>query len=87
MEKSDQIWIIDDDRSIRWVLEKALGKAGMDVSSFPDGSRILEKLEVSTPKVIISDIRMRIYTASANAPRANLMQLGMLLGWKSDAQI
>jgi two-component system nitrogen regulation response regulator GlnG len=58
MEKSDQIWIIDDDRSIRWVLEKALGKAGMDVSSFPDGSRILEKLEVSTPKVIISDIRM-----------------------------
>jgi two-component system nitrogen regulation response regulator GlnG len=58
MEKTDQIWIIDDDRSIRWVLEKALGKAGMDVSSFPDGSRILEKLEVSTPKVIISDIRM-----------------------------
>ena len=58
MDKSDQIWIIDDDRSIRWVLEKALGKAGLDVSSFPDGSRILEKLEVSTPKVIISDIRM-----------------------------
>jgi two-component system nitrogen regulation response regulator GlnG len=58
MEKTDQIWIIDDDRSIRWVLEKALGKAGMDVVSFPDGSRILEKLEVSTPKVIISDIRM-----------------------------
>jgi len=58
MDKSDQIWIIDDDRSIRWVLEKALGKAGMEVSSFPDGARILEKLEDKTPKVIISDIRM-----------------------------
>ncbi len=58
METRDQIWIIDDDRSIRWVLEKALGKAGMDVNSFADGSRILDKLEVGTPKVIISDIRM-----------------------------
>ncbi len=58
METNDQIWVIDDDRSIRWVLEKALDKANMDVSSFADGSRILEKLEVATPKVIISDIRM-----------------------------
>jgi len=52
------IWIIDDDRSIRWVLEKALGKAGMDVSSFADGTSILNKLETETPKVIISDVRM-----------------------------
>lgn len=58
MDNNDQVWIIDDDRSIRWVLEKALGKAGMEVSSFPDGARILEKLEEKTPKVIISDIRM-----------------------------
>ncbi len=58
MQKGDQVWIIDDDRSIRWVLEKSLEKSGMEVSSFADGSRILEKLETSTPKVIISDIRM-----------------------------
>jgi len=58
MDKGDQVWIIDDDRSIRWVLEKALDKSGMEVSSFADGSRILEKLAVSSPKVIISDIRM-----------------------------
>jgi len=58
MDKCDQIWIIDDDRSIRWVLEKAIGKAGMEVTSFADGTRILEKLEESTPKVILTDIRM-----------------------------
>jgi len=58
MDKGDQIWIIDDDRSIRWVLEKAIGKAGMEVTSFADGTRILEKLEESTPKVILTDIRM-----------------------------
>ena len=58
MGEADQIWVIDDDRSIRWVLEKALDKAGMVVTSFADGSTVLDKLNSSTPKVIISDIRM-----------------------------
>jgi len=58
MAVSDQVWIIDDDRSIRWVLEKALDKAGMKVTSFPDGSTVMKKLETETPKVIISDVRM-----------------------------
>jgi len=58
MAVSDQVWIIDDDRSIRWVLEKALDKAGMNVTSFPDGSTVMKKLETEIPKVIISDVRM-----------------------------
>lgn len=58
MSETDQIWVLDDDRSIRWVLEKALDKAGLSVSSFADGREILAKLEVTTPKVIVSDIRM-----------------------------
>ncbi len=52
------IWIIDDDRSIRWVLERALQKAGMAVVSFSDGATILNRLESESPDVIISDIRM-----------------------------
>ncbi|HEC29869.1 MAG TPA: nitrogen regulation protein NR(I) [Gammaproteobacteria bacterium] len=58
MTVGDCIWVIDDDKSIRWVLEKALGKAGLEVTSFPDGRDILERLAVESPKVIISDIRM-----------------------------
>ncbi|MEW5757613.1 MAG: nitrogen regulation protein NR(I) [Pseudomonadota bacterium] len=52
------IWIIDDDRSIRWVLEKALQRAGMRVASFEKAIGIMEMLETEQPDVIISDIRM-----------------------------
>lgn len=55
---NEKVWVIDDDRSIRWVLEKALSSAGMDVSSFEDGSTILKRLAKEQPDVIISDIRM-----------------------------
>ena len=34
MAEQGSVWVIDDDQSIRWVLEKALEKAGMDVKSF-----------------------------------------------------
>lgn len=55
---NDNVWVIDDDRSIRWVLEKAFSSAGMDVTCFEDGSTILKKLSQEQPDVIISDIRM-----------------------------
>ena len=58
MKQDDRVWVVDDDRSIRWVLEKALGKAGLEVSSFEDGERILEALRSDRPDVIVSDIRM-----------------------------
>jgi two-component system nitrogen regulation response regulator GlnG len=58
MHKENDIWIIDDDRSIRWVLEKALGNAGMEVSSYANAAHIMEQLQQAQPKVIVSDIRM-----------------------------
>lgn len=58
MTSTDKIWIIDDDRSIRWVLERALNGAGFDVTTFSDGAQVLKRLNVEEPGVIISDIRM-----------------------------
>ncbi len=52
------VWVIDDDRSIRWVLERALQRADMDVTSFPSAIGILERLVQKRPDVIVSDIRM-----------------------------
>lgn len=58
MQKSNQVWIIDDDRSIRWVLEKALQQAHIDTRVFDSGDGALKQLERETPDAIISDIRM-----------------------------
>ena len=54
----DMIWIVDDDRSIRWVLEKSFEKAGLNSESFDSGDALLERLKFSQPDAIISDIRM-----------------------------
>ena len=58
MDKEDEVWIVDDDRSIRWVLEKALQKAGIKTRSFSSGDSLLENLGAVTPDAIITDIRM-----------------------------
>ncbi|MFV2004283.1 MAG: nitrogen regulation protein NR(I) [Gammaproteobacteria bacterium] len=52
------IWIIDDDDSIRWVLQKALVGAGFAVTSFDNANTILDKLKQEEPDAIITDIRM-----------------------------
>jgi two-component system nitrogen regulation response regulator GlnG len=52
------VWVIDDDRSIRWVLERALRQAEMDVTSFSNGVGVMDALEREIPDVILSDIRM-----------------------------
>ena len=54
------VWIVDDDRSIRWVLEKALSREGIEHESFSSASEALQALEASAapPKVLVSDIRM-----------------------------
>lgn len=57
MEKR-KVWIVDDDRSIRWVMEKALSRADMTVTSFEDPYDLLAKLDKTKPDTIISDIRM-----------------------------
>ena len=58
MDKKREVWIVDDDRSIRWVLEKALTQADMNVTSFDRAEPIMVRLGEETPDVIISDIRM-----------------------------
>jgi len=58
MPSQPKVWVIDDDRSIRWVLERALHKAEMDVTCFSDGVGVMEALGRDRPDVILSDIRM-----------------------------
>ncbi|MBL1271818.1 MAG: two-component system nitrogen regulation response regulator GlnG [Marinobacter maritimus] len=57
-QQSANIWIVDDDRSIRWVLERALSQAGMQTTVFESGENIMRRLEREQPDAIISDIRM-----------------------------
>ena len=58
MAKKAKIWVVDDDDSIRWVLDKALSKAGFITEIFNSADDALEHLGSSQPDVIISDIRM-----------------------------
>ena len=58
MTRGPRVWVIDDDRSIRWVLERALSKAEMHVTCFPSGEGVMETLERERPDAILSDIRM-----------------------------
>ena len=52
------VWIVDDDRSIRWVFEKALGREGIAFLSFPSAAEALDALSDGPPQVLVSDIRM-----------------------------
>ncbi|NKF21990.1 nitrogen regulation protein NR(I) [Solimonas marina] len=52
------VWIVDDDESIRWVIEKSLSRAGMQVTSFPGAAELLDALADEVPDVLVSDIRM-----------------------------
>ncbi len=54
----DKIWVVDDDRSIRWVLEKAFKQADMEVKSYEQADSLLKALNNAQPDAIISDIRM-----------------------------
>lgn len=58
MNLSGKIWIVDDDRSIRWVLEKALSAEGFNTEAFETADALLRRMEQSAPDAIISDIRM-----------------------------
>ncbi len=58
MQKHAKVWVVDDDSSIRWVLERALSQAGIDNESFTDGDQLMARMQAEQPDVIISDIRM-----------------------------
>lgn len=54
----DTVWVVDDDKSIRWVLEKALQKASINSKSFSNASNLLAALNTELPDALITDIRM-----------------------------
>jgi Response regulator containing CheY-like receiver, AAA-type ATPase, and DNA-binding domains len=72
------VWVVDDDESIRWVLERSLTRAGMAVQTFPGVAELMDALQDDTPNVLISDIRMpgidglelmqRVHTAHPELP-------------------
>ena len=58
MNPNPVVWVIDDDRSIRWVLEKALRQQDMDVVCFENAKEPLKQILQGTPAAIVTDIRM-----------------------------
>mgnify|MGYP002700185279 FL=1 len=58
MSEKISVWVVDDDRSIRWVLETALKKGGCRVASFDSADKILDLMHDDMPDVLITDIRM-----------------------------
>jgi two-component system nitrogen regulation response regulator GlnG len=52
------VWIVDDDQSVRWVLEKALKQADMETRSFERAEHLLDALGDGEPDVLITDVRM-----------------------------
>lgn len=72
------VWVVDDDQSVRWVLEKALRQAGMESRSFERAEHLLEAIQHDTPDVLITDVRMpgmsgialleRLHETSPNLP-------------------
>lgn len=55
---NETIWVIDDDRAMRWVLEKTFKEEGFKVVSFEESQSALDRLDSQQPDVIITDIRM-----------------------------
>ncbi|MCG9721988.1 nitrogen regulation protein NR(I) [Shewanella sp. Isolate7] len=55
---TEKVWVLDDDSSIRWVVERALKGAKISCASFAAAESLWQALEQAQPQVIISDIRM-----------------------------
>jgi two-component system nitrogen regulation response regulator GlnG len=56
--KEPQVWVVDDDASVRWVLEKALNAGGMRPRCFAGAAALLDTLNRESPDVLITDVRM-----------------------------
>ncbi|MEM7612554.1 MAG: nitrogen regulation protein NR(I), partial [Pseudomonadota bacterium] len=57
-EQAISAWVVDDDHSVRWVLEQALSQAGMQTDTFEDADQFLDALNDQQPDVVVTDIRM-----------------------------
>ena len=58
MSKPITVWLVDDDASIRWVLERALRAAGLTTTAFPAAEPARQALASARPDVLITDVRM-----------------------------
>ena len=58
MTKPLEVWVVDDDASIRWVLERALRQGGLLPTTFDHADAALAALETRRPDVLITDVRM-----------------------------
>ena len=63
------VWVVDDDESIRWVLEKGLSDGGMDVQTFDSANKVIKKLETENPHLILTDIKMPCLLYTSPSPR------------------
>ena len=57
-EDNKKVFVIDDDKSIRWILEKAFSKAGYHVNCYENTENIIENVVIHEPDIIVSDIKM-----------------------------
>jgi len=58
MSDARRVWVIDDDASMLWVLERALGAAGLTVETFENADAALDALRTRAPHAVLTDIRM-----------------------------
>jgi two-component system nitrogen regulation response regulator GlnG len=58
VSKVSNVWVVDDDRSIRWVLQKALEAVDINVRVFENALEVIDQLDKNVPDVLVSDIRM-----------------------------
>ena len=58
MSEHADIWVVDDDEAIRFVLKRALQRKGFGVRCFDSVGSVNESLERSSPKAILTDIRL-----------------------------
>lgn len=55
---TNPVWVVDDDRSIRWVLERAMTQAGLSIKAFASADNAMHHLDDERPSAVITDIRM-----------------------------
>ena len=53
-----EVWVVDDDQSVRWVLEKALRQENIKTRTFERAEHLLEAIEHAEPDVLLTDVRM-----------------------------
>jgi len=55
---SKRVWVVDDDRSIRWVLERAMSQAGIPITAFASADHAMHHLDDERPIAVLTDVRM-----------------------------